>query len=515
MIQAIKKAEELKKEKALKELEQAESRIPHAQLEHAGADKNQLDQMNTGGTEEAKVIELERKDDSDKLEGPEVESSGTDTGSRSSLSEEEQCNQTGVDETKGKKKKGKGKKIYTQEGLAGNDGELGMEKRKLYSSLVEKDQSGQNLLSNKTAKQTRHIPGTVSLTDRLVEAVEAADMDEIMRIRKEIDEFKQGAEKLEHEKKSSKKPKKGIGKKMKRKVNRKANKKNKKRKHFPSSSEDEYESSSSSQSDTEGSELTQSPESYNLEKEGIESTSSGTDLSGKEDKTSFQTINFAFKPLSGFDLPDLPAEWEKNFCRMKYYVPLSVFDSSYIDLYKSTSNSKGGKKWDGHLQSQEQVEHQMTYGQFILACDLEYRYAKERYKYVDHAKYVERHKEIVSSLARKHKCWMVALRYHLAIRAVTFRITNDTPYEKSKTRRKSRKRAEVVILPGGLQVEAADEANRDAQTAGDLKLKGNPYAPGQPKFGFDFLTGQEKESANRNKKMQSNDLQDKGKKRGN
>ncbi|KAH9808268.1 hypothetical protein DFH28DRAFT_1136359 [Melampsora americana] len=58
-----------------------------------------------------------------------------------------------------------------------------------------------------------------------------------------------------------------------------------------------------------------------------------------------------------------------------------------------------------------------------------------------------------------------------------------------KNGKKGRK-VEKVVLPEGVQEEAVQWALWDAETAGDLMYEGNPYTPGQPKFGDDFHTVQ-------------------------
>ncbi|KAH9807218.1 hypothetical protein DFH28DRAFT_939052 [Melampsora americana] len=177
MIQAIKKAEELKKEKAMKELEQAdsrrrraESRMPQAQPEQAGVEENRLVRTNPGGDEEMKVAEREEKEDRDKLEEPEVESSGTETSPRSSSNEEEGLDQIGGGETKEKKKKlkkrRKGKKTGSQGLFEENEGHWGVEKRRLYNSLVEKDQSKRVHISSEISRWKRKPERVLQLPRR-------------------------------------------------------------------------------------------------------------------------------------------------------------------------------------------------------------------------------------------------------------------------------------------------------------------------------------------------------------
>lgn len=117
--------------------------------------------------------------------------------------------------------------------------------------------------------------------------------------------------------------------------------------------------------------------------------------------------------------------------------------------------------------------------------DLEERYAREIYGLDTYADYVVKHKKIVSDLKKTYNFWMIGLHYHLKVRTVIFR---RRKLIKSKVKGKTVLKDKVKI-PNGLQPLVERQARHDADRAGDLQYVDNPYAPGGPKYGFNFATG--------------------------
>lgn len=104
-----------------------------------------------------------------------------------------------------------------------------------------------------------------------------------------------------------------------------------------------------------------------------------------------------------------------------------------------------------------------------------------------YAKYILKHMKIVKKIKERHKCWLVALRYHLAIRMEIFRENLD---KKGKKKKHSKGKKS---LPKGRKKRVEGEARWDTEAAVELKYyETNPYAPGNAKAGVDFFTGRNK-----------------------
>lgn len=129
-------------------------------------------------------------------------------------------------------------------------------------------------------------------------------------------------------------------------------------------------------------------------------------------------------------------------------------------------------------------ERQFTHGDFIQACNLELRYATEIYGLRKYVKYIPKHMKIIEKIKERNKCWLVALRYHLAIRLEIFREQLDGKGRKKKHRRGKKS------FPKKREKRVEEEARWDTEAAGELKYyETNPYAPGHLKYGVDFFTG--------------------------
>ncbi|EGG09996.1 uncharacterized protein MELLADRAFT_103746 [Melampsora larici-populina 98AG31] len=143
---------------------------------------------------------------------------------------------------------------------------------------------------------------------------------DVKKLRKELDVLQLEMDKLE-----GGKDKKGKGKKLAGKDDRKRRRKGKgkevkkKRSTDPEGSDNQDYGHASSSSDGDS----------------FDASVSLMATKRKGDKQ--KPLALAFKSISGFDLPNLPIQWEKNFRRMKYYVPLTVFNASNIDAYWATS----------------------------------------------------------------------------------------------------------------------------------------------------------------------------------
>ncbi|KAH9811054.1 hypothetical protein DFH28DRAFT_1182610 [Melampsora americana] len=429
-----------------------------------------------------------------------------------------------------KKKKGKGskkkmKKAKSKKGKDSTDlttspssSEGQKNRREMYGGLIEHDHIGMSDQRGEIPEargqltpleplegkreETAHISKHLDdrpLVDRMTEAINNSDMDMIMILRNEmVKEEQLKALKKEVGKLEKVEKRKKIGKEKKGKSVKRAKRTHKKSK---SKKKKKYSSSSSSGSSSSSHRSTSSSSSSSMDSSSSNTSSSNSDSSDSsrstsesengEDLLTKANVEFEFTAMQGLDLPDLPDHWDKCFRKMKRYVPLSVFKRSYIDAHHSSIEDGLSKKKHGYnLATSERIlERQMTYGDFIRACDLEARYASEIYGHDAYAEYIKKHKEVVNSLMDLHKCWMIGLRYHLAIRALIFRKCSRIMYKKKKNGKKGGK-VERVVLPDGVQALAVRRARWDAETAGDLKFEDNPYAPGQKKFGYDFYTGE-------------------------
>lgn len=216
--------------------------------------------------------------------------------------------------------------------------------------------------------------------------------------------------------------------------------------------------------------------------EFVSEANSSTNSSDAEDAE----LCYNVTDFESANLPDLPDKWDKGFRKLRSYVPLSLFRTSLIDsYYDEEADQKTKDKLDWSKTSLKLIERQLTYGDFIEMCDLEERYAREIHGLDTYADYIVKHKKIVSDLKKSYNCWMIGLRYHLKVRTVIFR---RRKLIKSKFKGKTILKDEVKI-PNGLQSTVEMQARHKADRAGDLQYVDNPYAPGGPKFGFNFLTG--------------------------
>lgn len=225
--------------------------------------------------------------------------------------------------------------------------------------------------------------------------------------------------------------------------------------------------------------------SKSCSRDSSDSSDSSSDSSDSEHETDSEC-----NPFSSCDLPDLPTKWDRSFKKMNSYVPLSIFKRSYINSLPSSSSSKREEKNSetDTILPEIEAERQFTFGDFLEASHFEARYAKEIYGLDEYATYIKQHQKIVISIEKRYQNWMIALRYHIAIRRRIFRRRNAI-VEKRKKGKKQKKRYRIVLLKG-LQEDLEREAKWKVQAAGDSMFEGNPYAPGQPKYGFDFFTGE-------------------------
>lgn len=167
---------------------------------------------------------------------------------------------------------------------------------------------------------------------------------------------------------------------------------------------------------------------------------------------------------------------------------MTLFKTPFLEsYYDDEKDPKLKDKSELSKTSLKTLEKQLTYGEFIKMCDLEERYAREIYGLDTYADYVVQHKQIMSDLKKSYNCWMIGLRYHLKVRTVIFR---RRKLVKSKVKGRTVLKDRVKI-PNGLQPAVEHQARHDADRAGDLQFVDNPYAPGGPKFGYNFATGRQ------------------------
>lgn len=226
-------------------------------------------------------------------------------------------------------------------------------------------------------------------------------------------------------------------------------------------------------------------------------SSSSSEDSSSDDSSQVQDAELVYEitEFESADLPDLPDKWDKGFRKLRSYVPLTLFNTALLEsLYDEEGENKSATKTSKLKSSLKNLERQLTYGDFIEMSDLEERYAREIYGLETYADYVAKHKKIVSDLKKTYNCWMIGLRYHLKVRTVIFR---RRKLIKSKVKGKTILKDKVKI-PNGLQPLVERQARHDADRAGDLQYVDNPYAPGGPKFGFNFATGRASVTASTN-----------------
>lgn len=208
-----------------------------------------------------------------------------------------------------------------------------------------------------------------------------------------------------------------------------------------------------------------------------------TDFSEAEDAE----LCYEVTDFESADLPDLPDKWDKNFRKLRSYVPLSLFKTSLLDSYYNDEVEQKTKDKSDLLKSLlKAAERRLTYGDFIEMCDLEEPYAREIYGLNTYTEYIVKHKKIVSDLKKSYNCWIIGLWYHL-IKVWTV-IFCRRKLIKSKVKGRTVMKDKVKI-PNGLQLLVKKQARHEADQAGDSQHVDNPYAIGGVKFGFNFHTG--------------------------
>ncbi|EGG11002.1 uncharacterized protein MELLADRAFT_102854 [Melampsora larici-populina 98AG31] len=264
---------------------------------------------------------------------------GSNEGGKESSSSEELTKediQKAIQKKNKKKNRGRGKGKEKKEGSSEESGSengwLG-EIAKDYGRLVEKDQRPIDAQAKK--KERRGMLDGRPLLDRLAEVIEFGNEEDFIELRREMKSKKNEEREEEGREKGGRKEEEDREKRKGSSSKKKRTRRGKRGGSSSSSSEDEKPDSTKEKKVSKRSKL---EDSSSGESSDSESDSSRAGRTKKE-----RPIVFSFKPVAAYDLPDLPPQWEKNFRRMKYYVPLSVFTASYIDEYKSTSKSNLGR----------------------------------------------------------------------------------------------------------------------------------------------------------------------------
>lgn len=198
------------------------------------------------------------------------------------------------------------------------------------------------------------------------------------------------------------------------------------------------------------------------------------------------------KPLGVSSLLPLTPYFENRMKTLKAYVPLTVFEQSWIE---SDQRAVGKKKVKTLKELQEDdssatysglqppEELLMTYGFWIDTIDLFIKYLGQEYSRPKAAAMFTRHKENVVKIKHLTRSWMVALRYDMKVRLVAMRVRK----EEGKL---------VMEDAGYLHEDLLREAKEDADAHGERRFLDNPYAPGGEKEHIDPVTGIEKVSTN-------------------
>lgn len=218
------------------------------------------------------------------------------------------------------------------------------------------------------------------------------------------------------------------------------------------------------------------------------SDSDSSSNGSSEDSSSEEEAELCYKitDFKSADLLDLPEKWEKGFKKLRSYVPLTLFNPALLESFYDDDGELKEKNKSAKLKRLlKLLEKQLTYGDFIEMSDLEEQYAREIYGLATYADYIVKHKKILLDLKKTYNFWMIGLRYHLKVQTVIFR---RRKLIKSKVKGKTVLKDKVKI-PNGLQPMVEREARHDADRAGDLQYADNTYAPGGPKFGYNFATG--------------------------
>lgn len=190
-------------------------------------------------------------------------------------------------------------------------------------------------------------------------------------------------------------------------------------------------------------------------------------------------ILFGKKAINNHGLVPLLKYWDKALKDFDTYIPLSVFDPTWLrqDLLEIPIKKKNQKeKLDEYVGLSVPYEWGMTFGQWVVAFDLFLAYLK-KYGHHDIVAPLKAHKEVVFAIKRENKNWPCAFRYDMAVRLAVMTIRCEDG---------------SVPDPSKRDEEIEREAIRETNHLGDFSpefAELNPYSKGGRKEHLSPITG--------------------------
>lgn len=190
-------------------------------------------------------------------------------------------------------------------------------------------------------------------------------------------------------------------------------------------------------------------------------------------------VLFGKSSINNHGLVPLSKYWDKALKDFDTYIPLSVFDPSWLrqDLLEIPIKKKSQKdKSDEYIGLSVLYEWGMTFGQWVVAFDLFLAYLK-KYGHHEIVGPLKTHKEVVFAIKRENKNWSCAFRYDMAVRLAVMTIRCEDG---------------SVPDPSMRDVEIEREAIRETTHLGDFSpefAELNPYSKGGRKEHLSPITG--------------------------
>lgn len=190
-------------------------------------------------------------------------------------------------------------------------------------------------------------------------------------------------------------------------------------------------------------------------------------------------VLFGKNAINNHGLVPLSKYWDKALKDFDTYIPLSVFDPTWLrqDLLEIPIKKKTQKeKSKEYVGLSVPYEWGMTFGQWVVAFDLFLAYLK-KYGHHDIVAPLKAHKEVVFAIKRENKNWPCAFRYDMAVRLAVMTI---------------RCKDGSVPDPSKRDEEIEREAIRETTHLGDFSpefAEMNPYSKGGRKEHLSPITG--------------------------
>lgn len=147
-----------------------------------------------------------------------------------------------------------------------------------------------------------------------------------------------------------------------------------------------------------------------LKQKKSKSTISNTIPAGKTKAT------FAAGLTTESDLAPFTPYWDNHLWKLDIHLPLTIFDTDWIDRDLLVAVKKGSKSKDRPTDQLPKSEWWLSYSDWTHATRLFIQYLTEVYHHDEFAAALQKHFDYVILIDRRHD-WVTALRYDIAVRS--------------------------------------------------------------------------------------------------